>query len=52
MNRSPKKLWPEDVAEIHQELAAEDRRLAEAMWPLVAETWPADDERLTDEHSR
>jgi hypothetical protein len=52
MTCSPSKGWPEDVAELYQEIAAEDRRLAEAMWPIVAETWPADDERLTDEHPR
>ncbi len=33
--------WPEDVAEIYQEINTEDRRLAEAMWSTVAETWPA-----------
>lgn len=33
-------VWPANAAEIYQELAAEDRRRAEAMWPLVQETWP------------
>jgi predicted DNA-binding antitoxin AbrB/MazE fold protein len=33
--------WPADVAAIYQELAEEDRRLAEAMLPAVRETWPA-----------
>jgi predicted DNA-binding antitoxin AbrB/MazE fold protein len=33
--------WPEDVAAIYQEIAAEDRRLAEAMLHGVKHTWPA-----------
>jgi predicted DNA-binding antitoxin AbrB/MazE fold protein len=37
--------WPDDVAAIYQELAAEDRRLAEAMLPAVRETWPGSEER-------
>jgi predicted DNA-binding antitoxin AbrB/MazE fold protein len=37
--------WPADVADIYQEIAAEDRRLAEAMWTTVKETWPASEER-------
>ena len=32
--------WPPDVAEIYQETAEADRRLAESMWPSVTETWP------------
>ena len=32
--------WPDNVAEIYQEVAAEDRRLAAAMFPTVRETWP------------
>lgn len=35
--------WPDDVAAIYQELAAEDRRLAEAMFAEVKATWPADE---------
>lgn len=38
-------VWPEDVASIYQEIAAEDRRLAEAMVTNVRETWPASEER-------
>jgi hypothetical protein len=37
--------WPEDVAAIYQELAEEDRRLAESMFRTVKETWPADQEK-------
>ncbi len=33
--------WPEDVAAIYLEIAEEDRRLAEAMFQTVKETWPA-----------
>ncbi len=33
--------WPENVAEIYQEIAEEDRRLCAAMFPTVRETWPA-----------
>jgi predicted DNA-binding antitoxin AbrB/MazE fold protein len=33
--------WPENVAEIYQEIAEEDRRLAAAMFQTVRETWPA-----------
>jgi predicted DNA-binding antitoxin AbrB/MazE fold protein len=33
--------WPDDVAAIYQEIAADDRRLAEAMLPTLRETWPA-----------
>lgn len=32
----------EDASEIYRDLADEDRRLAEIMWPLVKETWPRD----------
>ncbi|MCI0641818.1 MAG: hypothetical protein L0Y72_20560 [Gemmataceae bacterium] len=32
--------WPEDAAEIYREIADEDRRLAERMWPGVQSTWP------------
>lgn len=32
--------WPEDAAEIYRELAAEDGRLAESLFPTVRETWP------------
>lgn len=37
--------WPDDVAAIYQEIADEDRRLAEAMLPTVRETWPASEEQ-------
>ncbi len=36
--------WPDDVAAIYQEIAEEDRRLANAMWEEVKRTWPADEE--------
>ncbi len=42
---APPRDWPADVAAIYQELAEEDRRLAEAMLPAVKETWPASEER-------
>ena len=32
--------WPQNVAEIYQEIAEEDRRLAAAMLSTVRETWP------------
>jgi hypothetical protein len=35
--------WPEDTASIYAELTDEDWRLAEAMLPLVKETWPDDE---------
>jgi predicted DNA-binding antitoxin AbrB/MazE fold protein len=38
-------VWPDDVAAIYQELAAEDRRLAEAMLPVIRETWPVSEEQ-------
>lgn len=37
--------WPDDVAAIYREIAQEDRRLAEALFPAVKDTWPADEER-------
>ena len=36
--------WPTEVAAIYQEMAEEDRRLAESMLPGVRETWPAREE--------
>ena len=39
------RLWPDNVAEIYRDLADEDRRLAEAMFPAVRETWPAAEDR-------
>ena len=33
-------IWPSNTAEIYRELAEEDQRLAEAMQPLIQETWP------------
>ncbi len=33
--------WPNDVAAIYQEIADEDRRLANAMFASIQETWPA-----------
>jgi predicted DNA-binding antitoxin AbrB/MazE fold protein len=38
-------VWPENAAEIYRELADEDKRLAETMWPLVKEVRPIDGER-------
>ncbi len=32
--------WPANVAEIYEEMATEDRRLAATMFPTVHETWP------------
>lgn len=37
--------WPADVAEIYQELAEEDRKLANSMWPHVAEAWPEEGDK-------
>ncbi len=37
-------IWPENTAEIYRELAADDKRLAETMWPFVKESWPKDGE--------
>jgi predicted DNA-binding antitoxin AbrB/MazE fold protein len=37
--------WPADVAAIYQEIADEDRWLAEDMWAGVKETWPTDETR-------
>lgn len=37
--------WPADVAAIYRELEDEDRRLAEAMFPTVRETWPVEGEQ-------
>ncbi len=37
----PADRWPDNVAEIYQEIAEEDRRLSAAMFPTVGETWPA-----------
>jgi predicted DNA-binding antitoxin AbrB/MazE fold protein len=33
-------VWPADTAEIYSELEAEDRALANRMFPTVSETWP------------
>ena len=35
--------WPPDVAAIYQELAEEDRRIAESMWGGIQKTWPKDE---------
>jgi predicted DNA-binding antitoxin AbrB/MazE fold protein len=35
--------WPSDVAEIYQELADEDRRLADQMAEGLRQTWPRDE---------
>ena len=35
-------VWPANVAEIYEEIADDDKRLAEQMWPFVQETWPKD----------
>ena len=37
--------WPEDVAQIYQELAEEDRHLAATMVSIVRDTWPPAEER-------
>jgi predicted DNA-binding antitoxin AbrB/MazE fold protein len=36
----PTTAWPDDVAAIYDEIADEDRRLADAMLPGIRETWP------------
>ena len=36
--------WPANTAEIYQEIADDERRLAAEMWPTVRETWPAQEE--------
>ncbi len=36
-----KECWPDNVAEIYQEIAEEDRRLSEAMFKEVRATWPS-----------
>ncbi len=36
----PAGAWPDDLAAIYKDLADEDRRRAEAMWPAVQSTWP------------
>ncbi len=36
--------WPENVAQIYQDMAEEDRHLAAAMFPTVRDTWPAAEE--------
>jgi predicted DNA-binding antitoxin AbrB/MazE fold protein len=41
----PVDAWLEDVAQIYQELAEEDRQLAAAMFPTVRDTWPPVEER-------
>jgi predicted DNA-binding antitoxin AbrB/MazE fold protein len=37
----PTEVWPENVADIYGEIADEDRRLSDAMFSTVRETWPA-----------
>lgn len=39
VRRGPTTDWPADTAEIYRETEAEDRKLAEAMWPGVKATW-------------
>jgi predicted DNA-binding antitoxin AbrB/MazE fold protein len=36
------KTWPDNVAEIYQEINNEEKRLANSIWPVVQETWPID----------
>ena len=36
------KTWPNDVAEIYQEINNEEKNLANSIWPAVQETWPID----------
>jgi hypothetical protein len=58
MNTHQRRPWPDEVARIYQEIAAEARLLAEAMFVTVAETWPdrrdpaLEGQGLTDEHPR
>lgn len=35
--------WPADVADLYREIGAEDRRLAEQMFPGIRQTWPPDE---------
>jgi predicted DNA-binding antitoxin AbrB/MazE fold protein len=37
--------WPADVAQIYQEIADEDRKLANAIWADVKATWPSGQEK-------
>jgi len=37
--------WPDNVAEVYREIAAEDRRLAETMFSTVQDTWPVAEDR-------
>ena len=36
------KIWPDNVAEIYQEINNEEKQLANSIWPVVQETWPTD----------
>ncbi len=36
------KTWPDNVAEIYQEINNEEKNLANSIWPAVQETWPID----------
>jgi predicted DNA-binding antitoxin AbrB/MazE fold protein len=38
------KSWPDNVAEIYDEINAEEKRLANSIWPVVEETWPIDED--------
>jgi predicted DNA-binding antitoxin AbrB/MazE fold protein len=39
---SATKSWPENVAEIYEEINEEEKKLANSIWPAVQETWPTD----------
>lgn len=39
IRRGSSAAWPGDTAEIYQEIQAEDRKLAEAMWPGIRSTF-------------
>jgi len=41
----PQRAWPADTAAIYQEIADEDRHLANAHFPLVEESWPPSEEQ-------
>ena len=36
------KTWPDNAAEIYQEINEEEVKLANSIWPVVQETWPTD----------
>ncbi len=43
-NEKKEKDWPPNVAQIYQDIAEEDRRLAAAMFEGIRSTWPTGEE--------